>query len=698
MPLRLADRLSAARRRQFVGRTLEMGLFQSALTDLDLPFQVLHVFGPGGVGKTTLLGQFAYACAQAQTPAVYVDSRGVEPTPDAFINMLRLGMGLSVTDSPLEILASGSRRHVIMIDTYEKLVSLDEWLREVFLPEIPEAVLVVLAGREQPSPAWYSDPGWQALVRTIPLRNLSPQESRTYLIQRQIPPEQHQAILDFTHGHPLALSLVADVFAQRPGFSFQPEATPDVIKTLLAQLVQKVPSPAHRGALEACALVNLTTEALLAEMLTTPDPHELFEWLRGLSFIESGPRGLFPHDLARETLAADLRWRNPDWYTELHRRARTYYHTRLQQTYGQEQQRNLFDLIFLHRDNAAVRPFFEWQESGGMLPETALEADWPALRAMVTRHEGEESARLAAHWFARQPQGILVFRDAEKQPAGFLAMIELHQASPEDLDADPAARVAWDYLQSHAPLRPGEGTTFFRFWMAGDTYQAVSAIQSLIFVTVVRHYLTTPGLAFTFFPCAEPDFWALVLTYADLARIPEADFEVGGQHYGVYGHDWRAVPPAAWLALLAEREIATASQTLRPPRVTESLVVLSQDEFAAAVRDALRDFTHPDFLRGNPLLRSRLVVDQAGTDVGEVEKVTALQTLIKTAAESLQSSPRQAKLFRALYQTYLHPAPTQEKASELLDLPFSTYRRHLKAGIRRLTEILWQREIGGLKK
>ena len=34
---------------------------------------------------------------------------------------------------------------------------------------------------------------------------------------------------------------------------------------------------------------------------------ELFEWLRNLSFIESGPLGLFPHDLAREALVADLR-------------------------------------------------------------------------------------------------------------------------------------------------------------------------------------------------------------------------------------------------------------------------------------------------------------------------------------------------------------------------------------------------------
>jgi hypothetical protein len=67
--------------------------------------------------------------------------------------------------------------------------------------------------------------------------------------------------------------------------------------------------------------------------------------------------------------------------------------------------------------------------------------------------------------------------------------------------------------------------------------------------------------------------------------------------------------------------------------------------------------------------------------------------LIKQATESLQATPREAKFYRALYHTYFQPAPTQEQAAELLDLPFSTYRRHLKSGIDRVVEVLWQKEI-----
>jgi hypothetical protein len=234
--------------------------------------------------------------------------------------------------------------------------------------------------------------------------------------------------------------------------------------------------------------------------------------------------------------------------------------------------------------------------------------------------------------------------------------------------------------------------------MAADTYQAVSPVQSQVFIQAVNHYLTTPGLAYTFFPCAEAGFWAAVLAYADLTLVTEADFEVGGRRYGVYGHDWRVVSPAAWLTLLGEREVGAGLQASVAPVLAEQTVVLSQPDFAAALRDALRDFGRPDMLRSNPLTRSRLVLDAArrgDASAGAADRAAALQALIKEAAEALAASPRDVKLYRALHHTYFQPAPTQERAAELLDLPFSTYRRHLMAGITQVTEALWQREVGG---
>jgi hypothetical protein len=695
MPSRLAGRLKTERHQKFVGRIGERDLFGSAIAAAELPFNVLYVFGPGGVGKTTLLGEFMHLCDQAGTAAIYIDARNLEPSPDAFMSAVWSALGHATQDAPFQALASQSERRVLLIDTYETLASLNRWMSEVFLPQLPENMLLVLASRNPPEADWRFDAGWQRLICQLSLQNLSREESQAYLTKQGVPSEQHQTILDFTHGHPLALSLVADVFLQRRGVRFRPAETPDVIEALLGQFVQHVPSPAHRTALESCALVRHMTETLLSHMTTMPEVHELFEWLRGLTIIESGPFGLFSHDVAREALIADLRWRNPDWYAELHHRARNYYAARLKQTHGQEQQRVLFDYVFLHRDNAMIRPFLEWQETGAALPEIMRESDKPALKAMVEEHEGPESASFASHWLERQPESVVIYRDIEQKPAGFVMSLALHETSAEDRSMDPAVGLAWQYLESNAPLRPGERSTLFRFWMARDTYQAVSAMQSLIFGNVAQHYLATPGLAFTFFPTADPEFWAPAFAYFDLTRLPQADFEVGGRRYGVYAHDWRVMPPMAWLDLLAEREVATEPLAASPAAETTPLVVLGESEFTGAVRDGLRNFHRPHALRTNPLLCSRIVVERAGAGADDSSGIAALQDLLKEAAASLQTSPREAKCYRALYRTYLNPAPNQQRAAELLDLPFSTYRRHLKGGVTRVGEILWQQEIGG---
>ena len=694
----LADRLTAARHARFVGREGELSLFQSALSAETFPFFILHIFGPGGVGKTTLLQEYALLSEQYGARAVYIDARHIDLSPDAFIKTLTTVLGHNNGAAVPDLLNASSQRTVILIDTYEVLTPLDAWLRTNFLPQFPDTVLTVLAGRNAPDAAWQGDSGWQDLVRVISLRNLSHEEGRAFLSKRGLPADQQQTALEFTYGHPLALSLVAEVFSQRGQVGFRPEESPDVVKTLMERFVQQVPGPAHRAALEACALVRVTTEALLGEMLSMPASgpssegvHTLFEWLRALSFIESSAEGIFPHDLARETLAADLRWRNPDWYVELHHRARKYYTDRLSQTSGLAQQRLMLDTVFLHRENAVIRSFFDWQTTGSMIPYSLEQRDVPALEQMVAIHEGEESARLAAHWFGRYPQHVTVWRDMEGQPLGFVSSLPLHAMQKEDEERDPATKSTRHYLANHAPLRTEQVATLFRFWMAKDTYQSVSPIQSLIFIQVAKHYLTTPNLGFTFFPCAEPDFWTGILSYAELIRLLEADFEVGGKRYGIYGHDWRVMSPVAWIARLAEKEVGVTGPAASPATV-ESPLFLSHDEFSNALKQALQDYARSGGLVGNPLLRSRLVSDVLGRGSGE--RSEALKSKIREAADSLRIHPRDEKLFRALDLTYFHPVGTQEVVAERLDLPFSTYRRHLTGSIERLTEMLWRQEVG----
>ena len=178
---------------------------------------------------------------------------------------------------------------------------------------------------------------------------------------------------------------------------------------------------------------------------------------------------------------------------------------------------------------------------------------------------------------------------------------------------------------------------------------------------------------------------------------------MGGRRYGVYGHDWRLMPPAAWLDLMAQRELAVAAGNVTARSSVEAseapiqpVLVLSQPEFAEAVREALRCATRHDELQRNPLMRSRLVMQRAGNDSTPRLRAETLQTLLKEVATLLQSSPKTNRAYRALHHTYFQPAATQELAAELLDLPFSTYRRHLKEGIDHVVDTLWSSELGNL--
>ena len=358
------------------------------------------------------------------------------------------------------------------------------------------------------------------------------------------------------------------------------------------------------------------------------------------------------------------------------------------------------DYIFLHRDNAIVRSAFQWQE-GAAFAEMARPEDWPALSAMTAEYEGEKSARILEQLLGKANQKTVVFREAHdvrkaSEPLGFLMMVMLDKVNVWDRQQDPAIDAACAYLEQNAPLRPGETALYYRFWMGRDTYQDVCPIQSLIVVNMVRHDLTTPNLAFTFFPCFNSDFWAPVLAYAQKQPLPDADFTVGGRLYGVFGHDWRALPATVWMSILAEQETAGENQVA--PYRAEPLLVLSEPEFGSAVRDTLRHLQQPEALCANPLLRSRVVVERTGMDADIKIKTQALCDLVKEAAQEGHASPRLARGYRALYHTYLHPEPTQEQAADALQLPFSTYRRHLMEGIVQVVDRLWKKEIGGNSK
>src|SRR6516165_10537669 len=140
------------------------------LVERDTPL-VAFVHGIAGVGKSMLLQAAAVDARARGAPVVTLDGRAFEPTERGFLTSLGgvLGTPLPTLAAATEVLA-GDARVLLTIDTQEQLRLLDDWLRQSFVPTLPQNVRLVLAGRDAPT-AWQRELG--DLVRTIRLDSLS---------------------------------------------------------------------------------------------------------------------------------------------------------------------------------------------------------------------------------------------------------------------------------------------------------------------------------------------------------------------------------------------------------------------------------------------------------------------------------------------------------------------------------------------
>jgi hypothetical protein len=365
-----------------VGRADALGLFGDALAQQEPPFAVLHVTGAAGVGKSTLLREFARQCAAQDRPALWLDARDFPPTSQGFQRAL---CGMAGADGRPDTLPE---RIVLLIDSYERLAQLDHWLREDYLPRLPYWAIVVLADTNSPAVEWQVDLGWPAISQVVELDDLSDGDSAEYLERRQVPVARHAGVLRLAHGHPLTLALAAEVLRQRPDTHFDALAAYDPARFLVERFLADAPSAAHRTALEACSLVRVLSEPLLAALLGIADARALFAWLEQLAFVVASSAGIRPHDLVRAAVTSNLRRHNLPWYRELHTRACRFYQRTTEREQSRAQHDRLLDTAFLHET---------------LLVQQATPVGAPG-KCWRTRHDATANRRFACACRAPRPE------------------------------------------------------------------------------------------------------------------------------------------------------------------------------------------------------------------------------------------------------------------------------------------------------
>jgi AAA ATPase domain len=677
----LAAVIDEARARAFVGRAAELASFQRAL-GAGAVHRALFVHGPGGNGKTTLLHQFRIRAQAAGRTVVFVDGRDVDCSPEGVLAALDRAVARCGATTAAARPLGGLTGAVLMLDGYERLGPVDPWVRDELLPSLPAGTVVVLAGRDPPGAPWRTDPGWRALVACHHLQALTVAESMELLERAGVEGSLTRHLAELGRGHPLSLALLADAAASGAVPDDLAQA-PDLVAALVAQVVGDVPSDAHATGLAVCAHAWLTTEDLLRRAVGEHAP-EVWAWLESRPYVNRGVDGLYPHDLVREVLDADLRRRSSDSYRRVNHTIHEHAMAALRGRDATDRHLWAHQKLYLHRRSPLASSFWALRDRGSAAVVAGRAGDHPQVLAMIERFEGTQSAGLAERWLQVQPENLDVVRSLTGI-AGF-AFHAVHPTDPSLSDADPVVRAALDAAARTSAARPGEQISIGRFFSGASEHQrdAYAVLAGSVSSTI--EWISRP-LAWSFVATVDPEFWEPIFTYLALTTRLTAEF--AGRVYTLFGIDWRRLPVETWFELMGERELSGASgppppHLLRPPP-------LDRSRFDDAVRAALRDLHQPDRLQASPLMGSALAVGYEGASG------VRLRSMLLGGVAHLAQEPRAAALHRVLDRTFVRAAPTQEAAAELLGLPFSTYRRYLAKAVERLTDLLWAVEIGEVR-
>jgi hypothetical protein len=679
MATRLGDLVDDARRRTFVGRERELASFDDALLGRS-PRRVLLVHGPGGIGKTTLLLEFRTRARAVGRTVLLLDGREIDPSPEGFESAVAAALGQPAGTGPgPSALPAGA---VLLVDGYEQLGPIDGWLRHGFLPALPAECVVVLAGREAPAAPWRSDPGWRWVVGVHRLDHFDEAESGELLARAGVAPSARPQLVRLGRGHPLAMALLADVTVTGTVPDSLAEV-PDLVSALLESLLRGAPTEAHMTGLAACTKTWVTTEDLLREVVGV-DAGAVWTWLERRPFVTRRPHGLFPHDLARDVLDAEFERRWPERYRALHRIVHDHVVAGLRSATGPDRQLLAQHLVYLHRRSPLTGVISTLRAQGSAAVVPARREEHQQVLSLVEGFEGEASARLADRWLAEQPEFLSVVRDSQGV-AGYAFHVIHPTGSPME-ERDPVTRAVLEHVARHGPVRPGEQVDIARFFAGRREYQADPYAMLAGAVSSLLEWVSRP-LAWAFVVVVDDAHWGPYFEY--LAFTRQLEVVLDGRTHVVYGNDWRRFPVDSWLDLMGEREHAGGTgpppaSLLRPPP-------LDRVRFAAAVRSALQDLRRPDRLAASPLMGSSLAAALGGPSADR------LRATIEHAIGCLGDQPRAELLGAVLRRTFVHAAPTQEAAAEVLGLPFSTYRRHLAKALEQLTDLLWAVEIGEIR-
>ncbi len=637
--------LLGARAAAVVGRHAERAVLLD-LVERDRPL-VVAVHGIAGIGKSALLAAFAEDARAHGAAVVSLDCGGIEPTERGFLAALDRAIGalraqppgrarpMTTVAAAAAALSGLGDRVVLVLDTYEQLRLLDTWLRQELVPGLRDNTRLALAGREPPVAAWIGDFG--DLLATVPLANLAPADAGALLRREGLSDADAARVTRFTHGHPLALRLAASARGARPDLTV-PDAAVATVVTELARVYLSGLDQPTRAVLDAACTLRRPTLSLLGALLPEVPPHEAYDMLRPLPFVEFGPDGLILHDTVREVVAALLRVNDPPAYRAHRIAAWRQLRRELRTAPPADLWRYTADLLYLI-ENPAVREAFFPTASHRYAVEPARPADEAQITAIARAHQPAGAVTVMRSWWDTMPSAFRVARDSDGSPVAFQCLCEATAVPAWLLAADPVAATWREHLRAN-PVPRGQQVLFLRHMLAADGGEATTPAHAALILDLKRRYLEMrPRLRRIYSLAADPA--AALSQFAPLgfARLPEGAAEIGGTTYHALYNDFGPSSIDGWLTDLAAREMLVDDDVLLDRDRRQLILAGTRADLTKLEFDVLQYlYEREGRVVGRPaLLRDVWGYDwSGGSNVVEVV-ISALRRKLGDSAGSLQT-------------------------------------------------------------
>ena len=551
---RVRDLLERQLAGSFVGRSEELRLLDETLADNGPVVVYLH--GIAGIGKSRLLNAFCQSAREEGATVMWLDCRCIEPTENGLLTELTSALG-GTTGSAEEIAARLGRvgaKVIVALDTYEVFCLMDTWLRQVFLPKLPDNVRFVLCGREAPVTAWLSDPGWHGLFRSIRLDSLEQRDAAELLCRAGVPMEDAKYLDGICHGHPLALTLAASMRRTEVPTLLRAAMGQRVVEELSGLFLADITNPQTREALQAASVVRRVTLPILRALLPDASPQDAQERIRALPFVQPERDGLHIHDAVREAVAANLRAGNPHQYHAYRRSAYRHFMAELRSAPPSDFWRYTADLLYV-LENPVVREAFFPSSGLEYAVEPAGAHDERAIVAIIEQHENSVSASYLTKWWREAPETFVVARDRNGSVAGFYFVFDPTNVSARLCREDPVTSAWMDHLERQPMPRP-QRALFVRRWLSADGGESPSAVQASFWVDIKRKYLELrPHLRRVYLTLHDLEPYAAAAQKLGFRVLSEVSAQAGGDCFHSVMLDFGPSSVDGWLARLVAAEL-----------------------------------------------------------------------------------------------------------------------------------------------